>query len=258
MITSTVGNYTAQTNSGVITLSHEGTSVLVGFGSSVQLVESSSLYLYWIASTGALRRAPIVGTTLGLVETIASSVTSFFALAVDTRGIAYAYLSSGSIHLDILGSVVTNTWPSERLSDFSFDISNDLNTISVLYKRPGSPIQAYVEQYLLSQEQLACSTPIIQPASWTYNHAITVTITCQTTGSSIRYTTDGSEPNSGSELYVSGFSVSESCAVKAIASAPDLLDSSVAIAQYNIVIPVPTTTRSYLRLLDFAFGVGAT
>lgn len=55
-----------------------------------------------------------------------------------------------------------------------------------------------------------------------------VEISCVTAGATIRYTPDGSEPNSHSKRYTSPFFVSNSCTVKAYAVCSDYLNSAVA------------------------------
>jgi hypothetical protein len=50
-------------------------------------------------------------------------------------------------------------------------------------------------------------TPVISPASGNYTDSVSVTITCATSGASIRYTTDGSSPTASSTLYSTGFQI---------------------------------------------------
>lgn len=47
------------------------------------------------------------------------------------------------------------------------------------------------------------STPVFSPIGGTYVGQVDVTITTATLGTTILYTTDGSEPNSGSTVYSS-------------------------------------------------------
>ena len=54
-----------------------------------------------------------------------------------------------------------------------------------------------------------------------------VTITCDTEGASIYYTTDGSEPDASSEAYDGPFTIDTDCTVKAIAFCPGMPDSVV-------------------------------
>lgn len=54
-----------------------------------------------------------------------------------------------------------------------------------------------------------------------------VTITCATSGASIHYTTDGSEPDASSDVYSAAIAITEACTVKAVAYKLDMNDSAV-------------------------------
>ena len=55
----------------------------------------------------------------------------------------------------------------------------------------------------------------ISPNGGTFTGSISVTLSCSTSGMTIRYTTNGSDPISSSTQYTSPFTVSSSCTVKA-------------------------------------------
>jgi hypothetical protein len=78
------------------------------------------------------------------------------------------------------------------------------------------------------------ATPVIEPASGTYNEAKTVTITAEE-GATIHYTVDGTVPTASSPVYSEPFTVSETTTVKAIAMKEGLFNNSdVATAEYVI------------------------
>ena len=78
------------------------------------------------------------------------------------------------------------------------------------------------------------ATPVIEPASGTYNEAKTVTITAEE-GATIHYTVDGTIPTASSPVYSEPFTVSETTTVKAIAMKEGLFNNSdVATAEYVI------------------------
>ena len=82
----------------------------------------------------------------------------------------------------------------------------------------------------------AAATPTFSPAgSYTTPQAVTITDT--TTGAAIYYTTDGSTPTVGSNLYSYPFVVSASETIKAIATASGFSNSAVASAAYTITLP---------------------
>ena len=83
--------------------------------------------------------------------------------------------------------------------------------------------------------------PIFSPAAGTYSTAQSVTISCATSGATIRYTTDGSTPTSSSGVYSGPIIVSKTTTVKAYATASGMADSAVASATYTI-----SSSSSYL------------
>ena len=78
------------------------------------------------------------------------------------------------------------------------------------------------------------STPVFNPAGGTYSSAQPVTITCATSGATIRYTTDGSEPASTSAAYSAPINVTGTTTIKAKAFKSGMNDSATAIAAYTI------------------------
>ncbi len=86
------------------------------------------------------------------------------------------------------------------------------------------------------------ATPSINPTEGTYASAQTVTITCATTGASVYYTLDGSEPNTGSTLYTNAIQVTSTTTIKAKAFKNDWLPSEIATATYTITSTVAMPT----------------
>lgn len=79
------------------------------------------------------------------------------------------------------------------------------------------------------------ATPAFDPAPGTYSTpTVTVSISCTTTGATIRYTTDGTTPTSSSAVYTGPISISADTSIKAYASKTGMNDSSVASGAYII------------------------
>ncbi len=78
----------------------------------------------------------------------------------------------------------------------------------------------------------------------TYATAQTVTIGEASNGATIYYTTDGTTPTTGSAVYSTPLTVSESETLSAMATAPGLANSAVASAAYYIGSPAATPTFS--------------
>ena len=79
-----------------------------------------------------------------------------------------------------------------------------------------------------------CVTPTFGKTAGTYIGTQSVTISCATTGATIYYTTDGSDPDESSNVYESALSITDTTTVKALAVKSSLTNSDVASATYNI------------------------
>ena len=80
----------------------------------------------------------------------------------------------------------------------------------------------------------SAAAPTFDPPGGTYGEDITVSLATVTTGSVIRYTSDGSEPSTGSSLYSQPIAVSLSRTLRAVAFAPGYEDSDISSAAYVI------------------------
>ena len=82
------------------------------------------------------------------------------------------------------------------------------------------------------------ATPTFNPPGGSYSSPQNVTISCSTSGATIRYTTNGSNPTSSSPIYTSPISVTSSTTIKAKAFKSGWNDSSVSSASFSINISV--------------------
>jgi len=78
------------------------------------------------------------------------------------------------------------------------------------------------------------ATPNFSPAGGSYSTPQNVALSCATSGATIRYTLDGSEPTASSAVYSLPISVTTSKTIKAIAIKSGMNNSSVASASYFI------------------------
>jgi len=85
-------------------------------------------------------------------------------------------------------------------------------------------------------------TPAITPPGGTYTSAQAVSLSTQTSGATIYYSTDGTIPTTSSAVYASPISVSASKTVQAISAADGLQKSAVASAKFTIEQPITSTT----------------
>ena len=77
------------------------------------------------------------------------------------------------------------------------------------------------------------SAPTIAPNGGTFTDSQTVTITCDTEGARIYYTTDGSEPTTSSTLYSVPITLTETTTIKAIAVKDGMTDSEAVTAVFT-------------------------
>ena len=84
-----------------------------------------------------------------------------------------------------------------------------------------------------------CMTPMFDPGAGTYSSAQNVTI-LSTTGATIYYTTNGSDPTTSSTEYTGPITVSADMTIKALAVKDGLTNSDIATAVYHIRCAAPT------------------
>lgn len=108
----------------------------------------------------------------------------------------------------------------------------------------------------ISAPQDMVATPTFSPAAGAYTSAQTVTISCATSGATIRYTTDGSTPTSSSTVYSQPIAVNSTMTIKAIGMKTGLADSYVATAEYTIVSPMTIAEARALADNEYALVQG--
>ena len=84
------------------------------------------------------------------------------------------------------------------------------------------------------------ATPTFSPAAGAYTSTQNVTITCETAGATIYYTTDGADPTAESAQYTDPITVSQTTTIKAMAVKSGMNNSTVASATYTITQPLTT------------------
>jgi hypothetical protein len=126
-----------------------------------------------------------------------------------------------------------------------------------------STVQVYPTAIDDSKAKYACATPVFSTTG-SVNWGTKITVTTETEGASIFYTTDGTEPTVSSTEYADGITLTESCTIKAIAVKEGNADSDVAsadftvlandavVAQFNFTDP---TTLSIAKEIEEAGGV---
>jgi len=86
---------------------------------------------------------------------------------------------------------------------------------------------------------LTAATPTFSPAAGTYSTAQTVTISANTVGATIYYTTNGTTPTTSSTKYTAPITVSSTETIQAIAVATGYANSATASAAYTLMVATP-------------------
>lgn len=104
-----------------------------------------------------------------------------------------------------------------------------LQKMSVTYEKSGA----------IEPPKETVATPVISPASKEFNEGetVNVSITTETEGATIHYTTNGDTPTAGSAVYSAPFEVNSTTTIKAIAVKDNYNNSEVASATYRMVDP---------------------
>ena len=107
-------------------------------------------------------------------------------------------------------------------------------------------------------QQETVATPTFTPEGGTYTEAQSVTISCATEGSTICYTTDGSEPNENSAQFTAGvpLNISETTTVKAKAYKSGYTESATATATYTFPTLVTIAQAKALAVNEYAMVQG--
>jgi murein DD-endopeptidase MepM/ murein hydrolase activator NlpD len=99
------------------------------------------------------------------------------------------------------------------------------------------------------------ATPSFSPGGGTYSNPQSVTISCGTSGATVRYTTDGSEPTSASVQYTGPIAINSTTTLKARAFKSGMLDSYTTVpALYTITASNNVTTLNNGQVLTSRFG----
>jgi len=105
-----------------------------------------------------------------------------------------------------------------------------------------------VESYLQSKYLInKCATPTFTPNGGTYTSSQTVTLSCATSGATLRYTTDGSTPTETNGIVGTSVTISQNTTLQAIAYKAGLTDSAIASATYTIYSPPTTGLQLWLK-----------
>ena len=205
-------------------------------------------------------------TMLGSIEEIVVTNPQLTVAPTELSGFQYTYNAgpSQALNFIVTGNDLTNSVSVTAPQNFEVSINSDgpfnntvtlsptagtLNAVHVYVRmKSGLEVGSYSGNVTLASgtlnasvalsgtvsELLVAETPVFSPAGGNYLTAQTVSISCPTTGASIHYTTDGSDPTENSPVYSAPLTVSVTTTIKAVATATGYANSAIAEATYNI------------------------
>ena len=107
-----------------------------------------------------------------------------------------------------------------------------------LYNGDGLPMSPVAPQAVEDADASGkVADPVLLPASCYFSPSTNVTISCATSGATVRYTLDGSEPTASSAEYTGPIALSATTTVKARAFSADKEASDVVFATYTLGEP---------------------
>jgi alpha-tubulin suppressor-like RCC1 family protein len=136
--------------------------------------------------------------------------------------------SGGTIRYTTNGAEPTESDPTVA-SGSSVSVDKNMTLKAKAFKSGLAPSNTTSSTYTIK-----AATPQMAPGGGTYTTAQSVTISTATSGASLRYTTDGSEPNASSTLYTAPVNVATSTTLRAKAFKTDWVDSNAATAVYTM------------------------
>ena len=255
--------------------------------------EISATSVSTLSSASVQAEFPITGRVIGAwdvrvmnTDTQAATLTSGFTITSAAPTVITvtpsAFSNSGTVTLNISGvdfypglttkltksgeSDITGTIVSLYSSSFftgSYNVDNKAGGFWDM-KVTNIDAQTGTGGSMLSLIATA-ATPSITPGTGTYTGSVTVTMTTATTGATIKYTTDGSAPYSGSATYSAPFTQTSSATIRAIATKDGYINSSEAVAASvtiqaftPLITPAPSTYTGSVTITLETGTAGAT
>lgn len=199
-------------------------------------IKARTYYLNWypssISSTSYIVTSQTVATPI--ISPVSGSVPiqTVITISCSTEGATTKYTTNG-------------TEPSEDSQVYTGPLTiiagGTLSIKAKAFKQYYHPSQTASAQYNVTVPTV--SKPVISPPSGNVIIQTTVTISCSTEGATIRYTTNGEEPDENSQQYVAPLMIISggTLVVKAKAFKQYFNPSQTASAQYNVSVPTVAT-----------------
>jgi alpha-tubulin suppressor-like RCC1 family protein len=192
------------------------------------------------------------GTTTTRLSPVAISGTGMnWRVATPTLSVASGlYYADQSVTVTIADPAATLRYTTTGVDPTSSDATvtsgnaitvSQSQTLKVSGWKTGAPTSVVVSRAY----ELKAVTPTLSPSAGAYGSSQSVTMSTSTSGATLRYTTDGTEPTSSSTTYSGAFTVAETTVVKARAyktgwTASDSHHAGYAISAGTVATPTIT------------------
>lgn len=231
----------------------------------------------WTQQFGINGNVGAAGSTVSVYSESTSTTQSLVNILEleNTNGKLSLKQQSAGTYLNITSSTSTNISASSSKTYLTIEIDEDnywatiqgtssrqilfsgQNDVFGNYSTSNADASNFSKVYLYTRESNSVQPPVFTPAGGVYDVPVDVTISCATTGASIYYTTDGTEPSATNGTLYNGeeFMVSENTTFKAVA-VKNGNTSSVVTAEYTITphTAIETVTLDYSE--PFTAGIG--
>lgn len=233
----------------------------ITLSSSISRNDGDSVWLY--EDSSGVRVLYGDGPDIGAVET---STTNFiYGVSSGTPGtnsatITWSTTSTASSGVEYgetvgYGSTSTNA-PTEAVTSHSVTITGlDADTLYHyrVWSDAGAGAESSDDATFTTAAGDVCVIPVAGVSGGNYIDSQSVTLSTETSGATIYYTTDGSTPDSGDTAYTTAITISATTTLKAIAIKAGATDSSVMTEAYDFG---PWTTTSGWQSISFTSRSG--
>jgi hypothetical protein len=164
-----------------------------------------------------------------------------YAPEFNPAGGQYSGVQSVTISCQTPGSQIRyttdNTTPSQTSALYTgpLYIQNNVSIRARAFKQGYFDSPVTTASYLFVN---AVALPVFSPPSGTYYELTPVSISCATIGATIRYTLDGTEPNTSSDIYLNPLVLNSNTLIKAKAYYYNWDPSPTAIGSYSVYVPM--------------------
>jgi len=197
-------------------------------------------------ATASGHSSSAVATAAYIINLPAATATPTFSPPAGTYAAAQAVTISDETTGAIIYYTTNGTTPTSASTVYAGTVNvASTETLQAIAAASGHPSSAVATAAYIINLPAPTATPTFSPPAGTYAAAQTVTISDETAGAIIYYTTNGTTPTTSSTVYAGTINVASTETLEAIATASGHSSSAVATAAYIINLPAPTATPTF-------------